>query len=231
MARFPSDIPRTDRSGTQLTTGYLERKPDGISLAVNNGNGLITFGPGRYNICMPVGTNIQPRAGVRGPSGWTIPPEPVVVDFGWSSPNKPVVLLGCRLTSSEWLDTPDDADRVAWQYETLDTSGTVTGYVRGEACTQGSADLSVEATGDVTVTASGDARIVGDAVRLGEVDAANGVAVGPTVDQQFEQLKTALNSWTPVPGDGGAALKAILTTLFTTGGWPANTTSEKVKVP
>ncbi len=46
-------------------------------------------------------------------------------------------------------------------------------------------------------------------------------------DDQLNDLKTAINGWTPVPNDGGAALKVALTTWLAD---VANTGSTKLKV-
>lgn len=79
---------------------------------------------------------------------------------------------------------------------------------------------------------------VGIRIKAGEVhlgvahnaDAANFVALANLVDQNFNALKTALTSWTPVPNDGGSALKVILTALFgPPANWPAGTAATKVK--
>jgi hypothetical protein len=57
--------------------------------------------------------------------------------------------------------------------------------------------------------------------------ATDAVALASKVDAQLGALKTALNSWVPVPSDGGAALKTILTALFAT--WPAGVGSATIK--
>jgi hypothetical protein len=61
-------------------------------------------------------------------------------------------------------------------------------------------------------------------VKLGGAAATQAAAMKSDLDA----LHTALASWTPVAGDGGAALKAILTTLFGTG-WPVCSMTVKVK--
>lgn len=56
------------------------------------------------------------------------------------------------------------------------------------------------------------------------------VALANLVDAQLAALKSAIAGWTPVPNDGGAALKAALTALFTGPPvWPASTAATKVK--
>lgn len=62
---------------------------------------------------------------------------------------------------------------------------------------------------------------------LGANGSGSKVALSPDVDTNFDQLKTALNTWVPVPGDGGTALKTLLTALFATG-WPFDTAATKV---
>ena len=54
------------------------------------------------------------------------------------------------------------------------------------------------------------------------------VALASKVSDQLNALKNAVNAWTPVPNDGGAALKAALTALFTT--WPGSVASASVNV-
>lgn len=54
------------------------------------------------------------------------------------------------------------------------------------------------------------------------------VALANLVNAQFAALADAFDGWTPVPNDGGAALKAQLTTLAGTG-WPASVAAVKVK--
>jgi hypothetical protein len=75
--------------------------------------------------------------------------------------------------------------------------------------------------------ADGALVVRGDDVRLGSSSASSVVALGPLVDGELNDLKAAFESWTPVPNDGGAALKTILTALFTT--WPATVGATKVK--
>jgi hypothetical protein len=65
------------------------------------------------------------------------------------------------------------------------------------------------------------------AVHLGAYPAADFVALASLVLGELNDLKTAINSWTPVPGDGGAALKTIFTTLFMT--WPASVAAARAK--
>lgn len=53
-------------------------------------------------------------------------------------------------------------------------------------------------------------------------------ALALKVATELGRLKSAIGSWTPVPNDGGAALKVILTALFTS--WPASVASAKIKM-
>lgn len=73
---------------------------------------------------------------------------------------------------------------------------------------------------------SGRVVIVAPSVRLGSDSAADPVALSSKVAAELGALKTAFSSWVPVPGDGGAALKAILTALFVT--WPGSVAAGKV---
>jgi hypothetical protein len=64
-------------------------------------------------------------------------------------------------------------------------------------------------------------------LRVGDVDDAGFVALASLVATQLEQLKSAINGWTPVPNDGGAALKTALASLFSS--WPNSTACLKLK--
>jgi hypothetical protein len=57
--------------------------------------------------------------------------------------------------------------------------------------------------GHVTVASTGN-------LHLGSDAATAAVALAPAVTSQLADLKTAINGWVPVPNDGGAALKAAL---------------------
>jgi len=65
-------------------------------------------------------------------------------------------------------------------------------------------------------------------LRLGSSAATSPVALGDEVDDRLTALANAITSWTPVPNDGGAALKTILAALITAG-WPASVGATKVK--
>ena len=65
-------------------------------------------------------------------------------------------------------------------------------------------------------------------LELGSSPATSFVSLASITDADLNQLKATLVSWTPVPGDGGTALKTLLTTLFSTG-WPTSTAATKVK--
>jgi phage gp45-like len=54
-----------------------------------------------------------------------------------------------------------------------------------------------------------------------EVRLAGGTAAAVAKLADLTALKSAIQGWTPVSGDGGAALKAALTTLFAS--WPVGT--------
>jgi hypothetical protein len=54
------------------------------------------------------------------------------------------------------------------------------------------------------------------------------VALAEQVVSQLNALKTAIQGWTPISGDGGAALKTALTALFAS--WPGTVGSGTVKV-
>jgi len=65
----------------------------------------------------------------------------------------------------------------------------------------------------------------------GAVNLAGGsdaVALATPTNNDFTALKNAFQSWTPVSMDGGAALKALLTTMLATG-WPSSVSASKVK--
>ncbi len=67
-------------------------------------------------------------------------------------------------------------------------------------------------------------------VQLGQDGAAGDfVATAQRVQNLLSALKSAINGWTPVPNDGGAALKTALSTLFTSG-WPSAPASSTVEI-
>lgn len=69
---------------------------------------------------------------------------------------------------------------------------------------------------------------VGDGVlRVGPSTGSQFVALSTKVSAQLQQLKTAINGWTPVPNDGGAALKVALTTWL---GSSSDVAAEKLRV-
>ena len=78
--------------------------------------------------------------------------------------------------------------------------------------------------GDETVSAL---NLFASLVTLGGSSGAEFVALSNLVANNLNALKTALDGWTPVANDGGAALKTILTTLFAT--WPTSTAASQVK--
>jgi hypothetical protein len=56
------------------------------------------------------------------------------------------------------------------------------------------------------------------------------VALANLVQAQLQALADAIAGWTPVPNDGGAALKLALTALFTgPPAWPGSVAAEKLK--
>jgi len=63
---------------------------------------------------------------------------------------------------------------------------------------------------------------------VGDEAGSDFVALAAKVATQLDALKTAFTTWTPVPGDGGAVLKGLLTTLIGTG-WPASTAAAQAK--
>ncbi len=65
-------------------------------------------------------------------------------------------------------------------------------------------------------------------ILLGGSAATDDVATAQKVGAQLDALASVFDAWVPVPGDGGAALKALLTTLLVT--WPGATGSSAVKV-
>lgn len=77
-------------------------------------------------------------------------------------------------------------------------------------------------------TATNLAVQVGTLLELGNSPASSFVSLATQTDADFNQLKATLSSWVPVPGDGGNALKVLLTALFATG-WPTSTAATKVK--
>lgn len=85
---------------------------------------------------------------------------------------------------------------------------------RRDAVGDGDADRTSMFNTQVIVDARPDATI--------EAKSIGGTAAPLATHADLEALKTAFDSWTPVPNDGGAALKTILDALIATG-WPAGT--------
>lgn len=83
----------------------------------------------------------------------------------------------------------------------------------------------IERGGTVRLTAS--TKVVVDTPLVELAGNADAVALASKVSTELTALKNAISAWVPVPGDGGAALKVALTTLFAT--WPASVASGKVK--
>ncbi len=65
-------------------------------------------------------------------------------------------------------------------------------------------------------------------LRLGSSSATDYVALESLVSAQLTLLANAFTAWVPVPNDGGAALKTLLTALIGLG-WPGNMAATKVK--
>ena len=157
MNGYVSPTPYSERAGyTGIRSGYLERRGSEVWLLVATGAGGLTgYRPGLYLLASTTTSNLLPRAGVRGPEGtWVISPEDVLVDYLLGYAGAPVVLCGYRKAPIDWLDSPDNPDRAALQFQALDTTtGDVRGYVRAEACADPTGGFSIEATGSATVTA------------------------------------------------------------------------------
>jgi phage gp45-like len=81
----------------------------------------------------------------------------------------------------------------------------------------------------VRITKDGDVIVRVATGRTVTIDDGSGAVLLAT-KADLDNLKTAINGWTPVPNDGGAALKTALTALFTgPPTWPAGTTVLKGK--
>jgi hypothetical protein len=68
-----------------------------------------------------------------------------------------------------------------------------------------------------------------DELRLGSSNATDPASLSSVTDANNTALAAAFSSWVPVPMDGGAALKTLLTTLAGTG-WPFSVAASKVKI-
>lgn len=66
--------------------------------------------------------------------------------------------------------------------------------------------VHLKANGDVVATPKAAQKVL-----LGDAAAAKHVALAEDVTARLDALATAINSWVPVPNDGGAALKVALT--------------------
>lgn len=70
--------------------------------------------------------------------------------------------------------------------------------------------------------------IRGTLIKLGSSAASDFVALSSLTDAALAQLAAVFDAWTPVPNDGGLALKTALAALLLAG-WPASTAATKVK--
>jgi hypothetical protein len=84
----------------------------------------------------------------------------------------------------------------------------------------------------VAVTVNGAAllRIDPDGtVHVGEYPAADFLALASKVDAVFTSLRSIFTAWTPVPNDGGAALKTLLDAASPAGWHPASVAAARAK--
>lgn len=72
--------------------------------------------------------------------------------------------------------------------------------------------VAIEEGGRVTITS--------DDIRLGSGGATDAVALAQTINAYFTALHSSLGGWSPVSGDGGAALKAAYVAALSTAGLP-----------
>jgi hypothetical protein len=79
-----------------------------------------------------------------------------------------------------------------------------------------------------SIGASGGPRLKFSSSAIEAGDAALYVAISDKVDAALQALASAFSSWTPVPMDGGAALKTVLSALAGTG-WPQATAGTVLK--
>jgi phage baseplate assembly protein V len=79
--------------------------------------------------------------------------------------------------------------------------------------------------GEVTIYNNANARVILKSDGTIEIRSASGTAAALATKADLANLKSAIQGWTPVANDGGAALKTALTSLFST--WPAGTTKLK----
>lgn len=88
-------------------------------------------------------------------------------------------------------------------------------YIKVDSAT---GDLLLDTKGKVTMTSEGEQVIdsTNDKIYLGGKIGAEWMVLGEKWKTLFEKLGDALNSWVPVPMDGGAALKSLLVTTFLT---------------
>ncbi len=75
--------------------------------------------------------------------------------------------------------------------------------------------------------AAGATVLRGADIRLGSSAATDAVSLSSLVASNLNALAAAFDAWVPAPGDGGTALKTLLTTLRST--WPTSTAASKVK--
>lgn len=93
------------------------------------------------------------------------------------------------------------------------------GTTRVRIATDGSVEIR---TGGATLTLENGGAVTIDSnnIKLGGSGASDAVALAPTINSYFIALHTALSGFVPVPGDGGAALKAAYIAALSAAGIP-----------
>lgn len=114
-----------------------------------------------------------------------------------------VLLVFSQWDPSEWRRTGDIADPADHRSHNASHAVAIPGYRSKQA------PISGASSSDVTFMKDGfGITIKSDKVEIG--GSSDAAALASKVDDQLNDLKTALNGWTPVSQDGGAALKAAL---------------------
>jgi len=133
----------------------------------------------------------------------------------------PVLVLFTMRAHAEWRRTGEVADPGDTRLHHLGGAVAIPGLLTEEASGAHPDHLVLGKKGGAEI------HVTAGEVRLGSEAPADAVALASKVEKALDDLKTAIQGWTPIANDGGAALKTALGTLFSS--WPGSLGSSKVK--
>lgn len=164
-------------------------------------------------VSLPVLPNV-PVAFMRG-GGYAVTVPLVAGDFVW--------LMAAESAMAEFLGTGNESE--PWDTRRHHLSN----CVAYPGCYPDTRPLANAPTDGLSLGSDAGSRIVvkSSVILLG-ADATDFVANATKVLAELTSLKNAFAAWTPVPNDGGAALKTQLTSLIS-GGWPHSVETATVK--